>query len=84
MVALSVVMQGMAGGKQLQDAWNMPESDKSILIICLVAMMGGSITMYIFRSAFIGPTLTLIWTGIIACVLAEVWVLGKVYSRFWL
>jgi len=81
-IALSVVMPGMAGGKQLQEAWNMPGTDKATLIICLVAMMGGSLTMYIFRAAFIGPNLTIIWTGILICLLTQVWILGKICKIF--
>lgn len=83
MVLLSMVMPGPAGGKQLQDAWNTPGADKAVLILCLTAMMGGSITMFMFRSKFIGPTLTLVWVGIVSCVLFQVWFIGKIRPWIW-
>ncbi|HEX8947196.1 MAG TPA: hypothetical protein VF829_03225 [Candidatus Paceibacterota bacterium] len=82
MVLVSIVMPGPAGGQQLRDAWKLPETDKATLILCLVAMMGGSVTMFMFRSQFIGPLLTTMYGGIFCLELLLVWVLGKAYTLF--
>ena len=83
MVALAAVMPGPAGGKQLQEAWSMPGVSKADLLLCLTAMMGASIIMFMFRSAFIGPILTLVWVGLISGLLIEVWLIGKAWERFY-
>ena len=80
MVSLSMVMPGMAGGEQLQNAQNDPKTDKAKVLLCLVGMMGLNITMFMFRAALIGPELTLIWVGMGSWLLFQVWLGGKLWS----
>ena len=39
MIALASCLPGPAGGKQLQDAWNTPQADRTKILMCLVGMM---------------------------------------------
>lgn len=82
MLWAAALTPGPSGGQQLQDAWNTPGVKKANVLLCLTAMMAASITMFLFRAKFIGPTLTLIWTGIAVGLLLEVWAIGRVYETF--
>ena len=83
MISLAAIMPGPAGGQQLQDAWNTPGTDRVNVLLCLAAMMGASITMFMFRSKFIGTTLTLIWFGIAVSFIAQIWAVGRMKSWVW-
>ena len=66
MVILATLMPGPAGGQQMQEAWKNPSTDKTKFLVCFVAMMALGINIFIFR----------------ARVLGEVWVVGKIWSKY--
>ena len=83
MVLLAAALPGPAGGKQLQDAWNLKDSNKTKLLLCLVGMMALNVNLILFRSKVLGGPLTLIWFGIAATLLFEIWAVSKLKPWMW-
>ena len=83
MVLLAAALPGPAGGKQLQDAWNLKDSNKTKLLLCLVGMMALNVNLILFRSKVLGGPLTLIWFGIAFTLLLEIWVICKFKPWLW-
>lgn len=82
MLVLAGIMPGAAGGQQVQDAWNTPHTNRTNVLLCLVATMGAGMLMFMFKGPFIGPTLTIIYAGIISVTMIEVWAVGRAWEYF--
>ncbi len=80
MMLVSMVLPGPAGANQLREEWERGENYSNI-IFCLTAMMAMGINIFIFRAAFLGPPLTLIWVGIGSLFLIEVWLFCKLFGN---
>jgi len=83
MVALAAALPGPAGGKQLQDAWNLKDSNKTKLLLCLVGMMALNVNLILFRSKVLGGQLTLIWLCMAVMFLVQVWLVCKCKPWTW-
>ena len=83
MIALAASLPGPAGGKQLQDAWNDKDSNKTKLLVCLVGMMALNVNMILFRSKVLGGPLTLIWFTMAFVLLAQVWLVCRFKPWLW-
>lgn len=83
MVALAASLPGPAGGRQLQEAWNDKNSDKTKLLLCLVGMMALNINVLLFRSKVLGGPLTLIWLCMALVMLGEVWLVCRFKPWLW-
>ena len=80
-VAMS--LPGPAGAEQLREAWG-NGGNRCQVVICLTAMMAMGITMFIFRSKFLGGSLTLVWMGIACTLLIQVWAVCQLKPWTWL
>jgi hypothetical protein len=85
MLFYSMIMPGPAGAPELCKAWKNGEKPGQV-ILCLTAMMGLGITMFIFRGKFLGGELTLIWFCLASALVGEVWVIGLIadWIKVWL
>ena len=82
MVVLATLMPGPAGGQQMQEAWKNPDTNKAKFLVCFVAMMALGVNIFIFRARVLGGSLTLLWFGMALIFLAQVWFVGKAWTKF--
>ncbi len=83
MLALAATLPGPAGGKQLKDAWEDPTSNKTKVMLCLVAMMALGVNSLVFRAKVLGGPLTMIWIFTAFMLLFQVWIVCKLKPWVW-
>lgn len=83
MILLAMVMPGPAGAGQLKQAWEMPDCNKTNVMLALTAMMALGINIYIYRARLLGGPLVLIWTIMAITLLAQVWLVCRFKPWTW-
>ena len=78
MLLISMVLPGPAGANQLHNEW-MRGKNHANIILCLTAMMGMGINIFIFRALFLGPQLTFIWIVASSFLMFQVWLFCKIF-----